>query len=271
MAYKYWLSLVLWSSFLIIPFTSPSGYCLSLDNDLRARGLFGSAMKQRRGKGGQRRGPARTVRHSRRCFQTRSSPKEWDSQSNFILTFNHITRRFLLLGVNFLAPARGPGRISHNTFRKRLGHRNGDTGCWKMAAASWSHRAKDVGRVLSASAKVGPWCPRVPERAFSPLHPRQNQERTLPTLGPMEEREKGAKGLLTLSKGSLTLELLCFSRNLAELCRVNRITALLLNSLWWWEYSTAGLFSALAHSPTWAVEHLNVTELHFYFYLNHFE
>lgn len=132
MAYKCWLSLVSWSSFLIIPFTSPSGYCLSLDNDLRARGLFGSAMKQRRGKGGQCRGPARTVRHSRRCFQTRSSPKEWDSQSNFILTFYHISRRFLLLGVNFLAPARGSGRLSHNTFRKRLGHRNGD-----MAVGSW--------------------------------------------------------------------------------------------------------------------------------------
>lgn len=183
------------------------------------RGQLWKVMQER--KGDQHRGPASTMRHSRRCFQTHNSPKEWDRQSNFILTFNHVSRRFLLLGVNFLAPARGPGRISHNTFRKKwLGHRNGDSGCWKMAGASWSHRAKDVGRVLTASAELGPWCLSVPEQAPSPPAPKAKPgERTLPTLSTTEEREEKAKGLLTLSKGSLTLELLCFFRNLSELCR----------------------------------------------------
>ena len=213
MAYKCWLSLVSWSSFLIIPFTSPSGYCLSLDNDLRVRGLFGSAMKQRRGKGGLRRGPARTVRHSRGCFQTHSSPKEWDSQSNFILTFYHISRRFLLLGVNFLAPARGPGRLSYNTFRKRLGHRNGD-----MAVGSWS-----CSIVKSQSQRCGQgtnsicqsW-PMVSEGAragsLSPAPKAKPGERTLPTLGTMEEREKEAKGLLILSNSWTTVLFQKFGR-----------------------------------------------------------
>ena len=55
--------------------------------------------------------------------------------------------------------------------------------------------------------------------SLSPAPKAKPGERALPTLSTMEEREKKAKGLLTLSKGSLTLELLCFFRNLAELCR----------------------------------------------------
>lgn len=77
-----------------------------------------------------------------------------------------------------------------------------------------------MGRVLTASAELGPRCLSVPEQAPSPPAPKAKPgERTLPTLSTMEEREEKAKGLLTLSKGSLTLELLCFFRNLSELCR----------------------------------------------------
>ena len=142
------------------------------------RGQLWKVIQER--KGGQHRGPASTMMHSRRCFQTRNSPKEWDRRSNFILTFNLVSRRFLLLGINFLAPARGPGRISHNTFRK-----NGlDTemeilavGRWlehpevlepKMWAGYWQH-LQNLARGVWACLSGLPL----------PQHPRQNQERGL--------------------------------------------------------------------------------------------